>query len=388
MKKACNVLDYDFYSFDYPLSKVGFAKEKRNSFICSQLEKMHPCFSDDCCFDYKLRLNKNKLRADVVVMQKFRLAEYKNQRKKIYIPEGKMTAFYSRAKVWVFVVCILLLLLCVIAVAGSLMPGGDSQEQAFSDNVAEPSYSMENQTQSLELVELVRTLGGTVDSIYWETDGFTEKITLATQRIFPEQILQVFPQANFSSLTFDSLVPQLTIQITARVNNGIGGEQTSRLPQFMSRFRRLLMENDNGAFIMEETVKPHSIKFSLRQDIKDGTEKILGVLDEEKICVSSLVLKKQADEILFEIVFSDVEFTNQDKLFQKLLDNVGLFFEEQGAVLESRHEIAPSSASSKTQENTAFRDQDYTLIGKIMHGGEHVTEYYKTPEGKIIKKER
>ena len=145
MKKACNVLDYDFYSFDYPLSKVGFAKEKRNSFICSQLEKMHPCFSDDCCFDYKLRLNKNKLRADVVVMQKFRLAEYKNQRKKIYIPEGKMTAFYSRAKVWVFVVCILLLLLCVIAVAGSLMPGGDSQEQAFSDNVAEPSYSMENQ---------------------------------------------------------------------------------------------------------------------------------------------------------------------------------------------------------------------------------------------------
>ena len=388
MKKACNVLDYDFYSFDYPLRQVGFAKDKRNQFICSELEKRHPCFSDDCCFDYKLRLNKKKLKADVVVMQKFRLAEYKSQGKKIYIPEGKMTAFNSHIKLWAFVVSVfLLLILCVFA--------GIRGRKSVNDNlstaavaVTEQNSTEEIQIQTFELVELAKTLGGTVDSFFWETDGFTEKITLSTQRIYPEQILPVFPQAKFSSLTFDSFVPRLTVQLTTRVNNGICADQNFHLTEFMSGFRSFLSQEIKGAFIMEETVKPHSIKFSLRQDLKSGTEKVLGILDEEKICVSSLVLKKQADEILFEIVFSDVQFNNQEKLLQTLLENVNLFFEEQETFSQSVETQAQTQTQTRSYMESSVQEENLTLVGKIMHGGERMTEYYKTPEGKIIKKER
>ena len=137
---------------------------------------------------------------------------------------------------------------------------------------------------------------------------------------------------------------------------------------------------------MEETVKPHSIKFSLRQDLKGGTEKVLGILDEEKICVSSLVLKKQADEILFEIVFSDVQFNNQEKLLQTLLENVNLFFEEQETFFQSVETQAQTQTRSYME--SSVKEENLTLVGKIMHGGERMTEYYKTPEGKIIKKER
>ena len=137
---------------------------------------------------------------------------------------------------------------------------------------------------------------------------------------------------------------------------------------------------------MEETVKPHSIKFSLRQDLKSGTEKVLGILDEEKICVSSLVLKKQADEILFEIVFSDVQFNNQEKLLQTLLENVNLFFEEQETFSQSVETQAQTQTRSYME--SSVQEENLTLVGKIMHGGERMTEYYKTPEGKIIKKER
>lgn len=384
MKKACNVLDYDFYSFDYPLRSAGIAKEKRNRFICSQLEKMHPCFSDDCCFDYKLRLNKNKLKADVVVMQKFRLAEYKNQRKKIYIPEGKMTAFNSHTRAWFLAGCAFLLLVFILAGAGVWRSGvndGESVSDAAEENIFE-----ENQTRPFELLELVSTLNGAVDSFFWETDGFTEKISLSTQRIFPEQILSVFPQAVFSSVTFASLEPRLTVQIADRVNNGIGAEQSLYLPDFMSSFRSFLREK--GAFIMEETVKPHSIKFSLKQDLKGGTERVLGVLDEEKICVSSLVLKKQADEIFFEIVFSDIEFKNQEKLFQRLIENVSLFFQEQETILEGSSVKGALTQNHNQTKSVYVQEEKLTLVGKIMHGGERVTEYYKTPEGKIIKKER
>ena len=139
---------------------------------------------------------------------------------------------------------------------------------------------------------------------------------------------------------------------------------------------------------MEETVKPHSIKFSLKQDLKGGTERVLGVLDEEKICVSSLVLKKQADEIFFEIVFSDIEFKNQEKLFQRLIENVSLFFQEQETILEGSSVKGALAQNHNQTKSVYVQEEKLTLVGKIMHGGERVTEYYKTPEGKIIKKER
>ena len=73
----CSPDYYDFYSIPFPVKAVG--RIQKNKYICAQLEKLHPCFSDDCCFDSKLRISNRGLQADVVVMQKFRLAEYKSQ---------------------------------------------------------------------------------------------------------------------------------------------------------------------------------------------------------------------------------------------------------------------------------------------------------------------
>ena len=73
----CSPDFYDYYSIPFPVKSVG--RIQKNKYLCSQLEKLHPCFSDDCCFDSRLKLSVHGLQADVVVMQKFRLAEYKSQ---------------------------------------------------------------------------------------------------------------------------------------------------------------------------------------------------------------------------------------------------------------------------------------------------------------------
>ena len=118
---------------------------------------------------------------------------------------------------------------------------------------------------------------------------------------------------------------------------------------------------------MEECVKPDAIKFSLKGDLKNKTERLLAVIDEKEISVSSLVIKKQADEIFFEIVFSDMKLTNQSLLIKRLMQGVNLFFE------------AATDALPREQ---------MALLGKIIHEDGSVIEYYKNRLGKIIKKER
>ena len=144
---------------------------------------------------------------------------------------------------------------------------------------------------------------------------------------------------------------------------------------------------------MEETVKPEAIKFSLCGDLKDRTEKVLAVINEKQIYVSSLVIKKQGDEVLFEIIFSDMEMVNQGKLIQTLMNSVSLFFEElvqseEGNVEKPVKTSGMTKRSAASEQPAAPGQEKMTLVGKIIHGNGSVTEYYKNQLGKIIRKER
>ena len=70
----CLPRDYDFYSILIPVQ--GIIKKWRDKYLYAELVKRHPCFSDSCCYDSRLRISRQGIFADVVVMQKFRLAEY------------------------------------------------------------------------------------------------------------------------------------------------------------------------------------------------------------------------------------------------------------------------------------------------------------------------
>ncbi|MBO4532675.1 MAG: hypothetical protein J5726_03150 [Treponema sp.] len=382
MKNQCDSKDYDFYSFVFPLK--AFPKAKRNKYIYSQLEKMHPCFSDSCCFDYKFRLEKKEVRADVIVMQKYTLAEYKNKSKRIIIPERKGKVFFSGIKPLKVVTAAVLTAAVVLFVVSIFL--SRQTEESIDNAIPQISEETDNlyeveESNAVILMENVLHLGGASDFFSWESDGFTEKTTLALRNVFPEQIQSLLPQAVFSSVQYDAggkdLIPYMTVQLNQRVKNGfsqtdgIASEQRASL-------RAFLMSQEEGVLIMEETVKPDALKFSLRGNLKNKTEKVLAVLDEKQIYVSSLVIKKQADEVVFEIIFSDLELTNQDKLIQTLMNSVSIFFEE----LVQQEPAKPQIQALEVQQ------EKLTLVGKILHEDGRVTEYYKNELGRIIKKER
>lgn len=388
MKIQCDSKDYDFYTFAFPLK--AFYGGRRNKYIFGQLEKMHPCFSDNCCYDYKLRLEKKKLKADVVVMQKYRLAEYKNRHQKIRVAEKPGTVFFKSEKhSGLFMGLVLLLLLAVFLFF--VLPKKEKQKvgqaapetETFEDR--EDLYELPCQKAAL-LLENAEKLGGLSDYFTWESDGFTEKLSLSLKKVYPEEIQAFLPEAVFSSVKFNSTpdgsIPAMTVQLNQRVRNGFEQKQNQYDKVY---FRNFLQSEKEEALIMEECVKPDAIKFSLKGDLKNKTERLLAVIDEKEISVSSLVIKKQADEIFFEIVFSDMKLTNQSLLIKRLMQGVNLFFEE---MLEEEREESPVQDQEQKAAADALPREQMTLLGKIIHEDGSVIEYYKNRLGKIIKKER
>ena len=112
MKKVMvSVADYEIYRFLMPW-KFVFSREK--AFILSELEKMHPRFSGSCCYDTKYVLKKRQVMAEVVVMEKARLARYKTAGGELFLEsEKKRSVFSNRARI-VRILSIILIKIVII----------------------------------------------------------------------------------------------------------------------------------------------------------------------------------------------------------------------------------------------------------------------------------
>ena len=69
--------DYELYSI--PISLRSLSRRNGRNFLLRELEKRHPCFSSSNCFDTKVQMKHRNLFAEVVVMEKAKLFEYRNK---------------------------------------------------------------------------------------------------------------------------------------------------------------------------------------------------------------------------------------------------------------------------------------------------------------------
>lgn len=97
MKKTIiRIADYELYRILLPW-KCLFSRQSR--FIDRELEKLHPRFSGSCCYDTKYIVKRQNLLAEVVVMEKTSLAEYRQRGGTLYLEgERKRSVFSSRTK--------------------------------------------------------------------------------------------------------------------------------------------------------------------------------------------------------------------------------------------------------------------------------------------------
>ena len=90
--------DYDMYSVRLPFSMIR--SRQRDAFVRRELEKRHPRFSEKCCADTRLSLHKDGLTADIAVMDKVRLAQYKKEfpGKRLFLEQQPERAVFKNAR--------------------------------------------------------------------------------------------------------------------------------------------------------------------------------------------------------------------------------------------------------------------------------------------------
>ena len=173
MKKAfVQKKDYESYSIAFPL-KCALGRRRRK-FLVKELEKRHPRFSTANCFDTKMTLSRGRLTADVVVMEKARLLEYKN-----LFPD-KTLALESRERRSVFKSDEKLLKPLVFSVLGLAVTVAAvfcvGRNQKIDDFDAVPSFlssakeeymALSPQEFFLIVFDSVKKCGGKINSMDW-----------------------------------------------------------------------------------------------------------------------------------------------------------------------------------------------------------------------------
>ena len=383
----CLPRDYDFYSILIPVQ--GIIKKWRDKYLYAELVKRHPCFSDSCCYDSRLRISRQGIFADVVVMQKFRLAEYKNEnhRKPIYIEERKGDVFFCEKMplaVYLAAGLLVMVFVCGLMRRGMLAKtaGKTAASQAISATTEFVGDKPQFQTQSAAARFLLFAAqnGAQLYSFSWQTEGFTERFSAGIKNVYPQVLSNEFPDASFSVVSYKNEIPSFTVEIIQRVQNAkVNGSSISS--DFIVNVRNMLREN--GAVIQEESVSPYGLKILIPQDKNQGqiVKKLFSKICEQELIVQSVAVSHVGQGLCVSVYFADegIDFSNQ--LCRTLMNNAELF-------VEKNETVRPAVVEKKTALQKPLDSHvAETPIGKLIKKDGTVIRFFKDEKGKITQRQ-
>ncbi len=171
MKKTM-VKSTDYELYKVPLPWKVLLRNNMNSLIVSELEKRHPRFSGNCCYDTRYLIERHNLIADVVVMDKASLAEYKNSGGELFLEEErKRNVFSPRTRIMRGLTAFLILLsgLLSLRIVISLLEDDPPLVELVSESASSfleeaPSKTASAQELSSEVFASVSGGGGKISS--------------------------------------------------------------------------------------------------------------------------------------------------------------------------------------------------------------------------------
>lgn len=392
----CRPRDYDFYTIPFPLSAIK--KEQRNKYIYSELGKLHPCFSDDCCFDARLRLEKTGFKADVVVMQKYTLAEYKTKSRKIFIEERKRIPFFcSNEKRKQY-----LLVLFFLALCPGIFLFLNRQKSVEADNrqnisVEKEVLQTESKADVLEdeacdtalFLGRLAELNGRITNFEWKTDGFSSQLSAEIKGVYPEQLSPDFKDAVFSSVTFEDGMPVMKINLVQKTKTGIGnkgntaGFEQTQLWDFRADLRSLVQKLCGK--ITEETVTPFGIKFCIPCESKAFCSEvflqIFEFLSDSELCIKSIRISSKNDGMDVNLCFSEILLNYSKAVCESLVLNRELFVPETTSGKKS--ELVQKALPGAKNDNAG----SWTKVGQVIREDGTFVNFYKDKNGKLIREE-
>ena len=392
--------DYEKYQIILPY-RFLFGKRRRN-YLSAELEKLHPCFSDEFSFDSDYRrLTRKGVSADVMVIHKYKLAEYETGHAVAgtgFLAEDcKHHRFFISEKIRLTVaagVC----LVVVIGLLGGISFGrflkqseieveSDSLNQFISEDEEVSDFDDSAPVLGNQFFETVKNAGGEVSFLYWHTDGFRENLEAGISGVYPEVLEQIAAGENSGGkllqTAYEKGVPTLQFSATRKIKNGVRANQKTEIhnkEEFCKALRSTL--SSSGAVLKNENFSPYQITFSVDSNKSEQVfSDMAAVLNQFEKSVSVVKLEQQNEKLEAEVGVEENAFLSAVLNLELIAENTDIFKKRK------QTESVTQSIAARAAVNTKLTslEPEASKLGEIKDKTGRTIVFYKTSEGKIKK---
>ena len=395
--------DYEMYRVILPY-RFLFGRNRRR-FIYSELEKMHPCFSDEFCFDSKIqKFSKKGLVSDVMVMHKYKLAEYEagrsvngtgffaenTKRHRYFVDESfrKKIAvlFIVLAGSFVFTGWKLVSIAYFSSSVKDAVAKGIELETESESGESDLKVAVFDSWTMVKLFSELSNAGGRIISFTWKKDAFSESIDAKLKNIFPEQLSAI----KILSVNYENGSPLIHVSDTKKSRLEKGTESSKKdepSEDFYKNVRNAI--SDKHGTLREEKLYPYSVSFSCSQTFM--SEVLYGLdacFSKAGKCISEISFS-ESDKGEWEIFLKENDGTlieiEGSVTLKFFAENFELFGDEKKFHVSEKMSPKITSAASENKKNDSSIKEGALKIGEIKSADGRVIRFYKTSDGKIQK---
>lgn len=377
--------DYDFYTIHLPF--FIFLKRQKNQFINAQLEKLHPCYSDEFCFKSNLKFDKKGLKTDVIVMNKFLLAEYKNRfpNKKLFL-EGLRKTYqnYEIKKTYFFLMIVILILFGMFFLLKMKIENKSVEISALKIEENQ-HFEIESKDYLNDFFNLIIKNDGQIQNFNYSQKKSSKNISTQIYYVYPEIFDNFCENSQISMVRYENKIPFFNFSFSQK-NSIYAKEINSSFEQTVKNLRDILfLENCN-------LISEKDFLFTFRILSKTETfkilEKIHQLLEKSDTCISKFDFQIENAETCKIELKIEKDFSFKDGLnLSLIIQNRNAFNFLQKKSNQNNYKSSKSKNLNSITISKTSEKQNVKKLGEIFKKDGTKIIFYKTQEGKIIKEE-
>lgn len=393
-KKYTVIQPKDYEKYQIPISLGNYLPKAKNKYIWAELEKRHPCFSDNYVFFCKEKISPKGLISDVFVIDKNTLGKYKSSNNKIIIDKYRISLLKHWKKNYLYILIVFIPFIIFIVFffknkyTSSLVKLDVVQEKNETE-LKESEYCDYDKKYLYRLLNTVELNKGKIRNLSWKLIATGEYITGTVDNLYPEILEKEIYEASIKSTKYIDKKPFFDFSLKNEFVLVSGLEDTKQLSIKSREYLRSLLKEENISIISED-MNPYKINIEIPFDlIEEKNKNNIGLLErinnklrEEKIYVIGINIKdisqKESNKSLYiELILSEHNIYDNN-ILKDISEKLKLFYEE----TKIKKIFTRSEAKKKLVENKPDK-----FIGEIKYRNDKKVLFYKTPDGNIVKKE-
>ena len=419
-KQKNNVIrkkDFECYEIIVPFSSL--MRRRKKNFLSSELEKRHPCFSDEFAFDSNIKkIGRKGICSEVFVINKFTLAEYERKRKVsgigflIETEKPARTAFFAhryfvapKYKLSVITICGVLFVIfagffcgksfkvcynCAPLNTDYLIDNPKKSKSMASEGLKSDNFENSDYSKIPDFTEIFNSVTeakGKFLSFDFMTVGLTQKFSASVKGVFPESLKGVCAFDHGENVVYDNGIPVMTVSYSWRTTPAMepaAGYDTGRLIMANSDFNKALRNEllACGAILKEENAPPYHIGFVCKSESGILFEKLAEIISSDGRTVTSIKINQTSNnQLQIGITIEALEIAGFD--LSLLSANLDLFCDK--SIYKSESKTALSTTSDGTFINLINSElsQADKKIGVIKRSDKSSVIFYKNADGKM-----